>query len=65
MLREKGNNLQRLLLEQPFTVMTPGSELQPVKQLAGLLASLHPLWGRWEEGLNNGITYLLEPYSAN
>jgi hypothetical protein len=62
MLQEKGNNLPRLLLEQPFSVMTPGSEFQPVEHLAGLLAS-HPLWGRWEEGLNHGVTYPLEPYS--
>jgi hypothetical protein len=43
-------------------VMTPGSELWPVRHLAGLLAS-HPLWGRWEEGLNHAVTYPLEPYS--
>jgi hypothetical protein len=62
MLQEKENNLPRLLLEQPFSVMTPGSEFRPVRHLAGLLAS-HPLWGRWEVGLNHGVTYPLEPYS--
>jgi hypothetical protein len=62
MLREKENNLPRLLLEQPFSVMTPGSEFRPVRHLAGLLAS-HPLWRRWEESLNHGVTYPLEPYS--
>jgi hypothetical protein len=64
MLREKENNLSRLLLEQPFSVMTQGSEFRPVRHLAGLLAS-HPLWGRWEEGLNHGVTYPLEPYSGH
>jgi hypothetical protein len=44
-LRENGNNLPRLLLEQPFSVMTPGSEFWSVKHLAGLLAN-HSLWGR-------------------
>jgi hypothetical protein len=62
MLQEKENNLPRLLLEQLFSVMTPGSEFRLVEHLAGLLAS-HPLWGRWEEGLNHGVTYPLEPYS--
>jgi hypothetical protein len=57
MLREKGNNLPRLLLEQPFSVMTPGSKSRPVEHLAGLLAS-HPSWGQWEEGLNHGAPSL-------
>jgi hypothetical protein len=43
-------------------VMTPGSEFRQIRHLAGLLAS-HPLWGQWEEGLNHGVTYPLEPYS--
>jgi hypothetical protein len=42
--------------------MTAGSEFWQIRHLAGLLAS-HPLWGRWEEGLNHGVTYPLEPYS--
>ena len=64
MLRKKGNSLPRLLLEQPFSVMTPGSEFRSVKQLEKLLAS-HPLWERWEVGLSHGVTYPLEPYSEN
>ncbi len=61
MLKEKGNNLLRLLLEQPFSVMTPGSEFWPVEHLAGLLAS-YLLWGQWEEGLNHQVAYPLDPY---
>jgi hypothetical protein len=62
LLQEKGGSLSRLLLEQPFSVLSPGSEFRPVPDLAELLSS-HPLWPRWKEVLTHGASYPLEPYS--
>ena len=62
LLREKGGSLARLLLEQPFSVLSPGSEFRPVSDLAELLGS-HPLWPRWNETLTHGASYPLEDYS--
>ena len=63
LLKAKENSLARLISEQPFSVMTIGSEFRPVDELAGLLSS-HPLWPRWEEGLTAGASYPLEPYTS-
>jgi hypothetical protein len=62
LLREKGGSLVRLLLEQPFSVLSPGSEFRPVAALVALLGS-HPLWPRWHTGLTHGASYPLEDYS--
>jgi hypothetical protein len=63
LLREKGNDLRRLVTEQPFSVMTMGLEFCPVEQIKTLLSG-HPLWVRWEEGLTEGVTYPMAPYDA-
>ena len=63
LLRRTGNDLGALIAEQPFSVMTLGSEFRQVKDLRPLLSS-HPLWPRWEEGLTAGVSYPLAPYSA-
>jgi hypothetical protein len=63
LLREKGDDLGRLVTEQPYSVMTMGSEFRPVEQVKMLLSD-HPLWERWEEGLTHGVTYPMAPYDA-
>jgi hypothetical protein len=63
LLKEKENDLGRLITEQPFSVMTMGSEFRAMGKLKTLLSS-HPLWDRWEEGLSNGVTYPMAPYDA-
>jgi hypothetical protein len=62
LLRKKGGSLARLLLEQPFSVLSLGSEFRPVTNLAKLLGS-HPLWPRWDEALSHGASYPLEDYA--
>jgi hypothetical protein len=64
LLREKGNDLGRLISEQPFSVMSTGSEFRPVEKLSNLLSD-HPLWKRWEVGLTQGVTYPLADYDAS
>jgi hypothetical protein len=63
LLREKGCILSCLLLEQPFSVLAPGSEFRPVHELEKLL-QCHPLWPRWELVLTQGAAYPLEDYLA-
>jgi hypothetical protein len=63
LLRAKENDLGRLISEQPFSVMTMGSEFRPVGDPRHLLSD-HPLWTRWEEGLTEGVSYPLAPYDA-
>jgi hypothetical protein len=62
LLRAKGGSLTRLLLEQPFSILSPGSEFRPVPALAKLLGS-HPLWPRWQHALTHGASYPLVDYS--
>jgi hypothetical protein len=62
LLREKGGSLAQLLLEQPFSVLSPGSEFRPITALAKLLGS-HLLWPQWNEALSHGASYPLEDYS--
>jgi hypothetical protein len=63
LLREMGCSLSRLLLEQPFSVLAPGSDFQPVYELEKLL-QCHPLWPCWELALTRGAAYPLEDYPA-
>jgi hypothetical protein len=62
LLKAKDNDVGRLLAEQPFSVVTPGSEFRRVEDLESLLGS-HPLWSRLATSLSNGAQYPLEPYS--
>jgi hypothetical protein len=62
LLRAKGGSLFRLLREQPFSVLSPGSEFRPATSLATLLGS-HPLWPRCHTALTHGASYPLEAYS--
>jgi hypothetical protein len=62
LLCEKGGSLARLLLDQPFSVLSPGSEYRPVTALAKLLGG-HPLWPRGNDVLSHGASYPLEDYS--
>jgi hypothetical protein len=62
LLCEKGGSLARLLLEQPFSVLSPGSQFRPVTALAKLLGG-HLLWPRWNNVLSHGASYPLEDYS--